>query len=82
MKHFSITHNPKNKYCELSTEYLIKTSPGNYEEKILLSEKNKVENAGVKSQNEIVINLYLRINYIKIYTEKVLHNDTKESESY
>lgn len=38
----------------MSTEYLIKTSPVNYEEKILLSEKNKVENAGVNSQNEII----------------------------
>ena len=38
----------------MSTEYLIKTSPVNYEEKILLSEKNKVENAGVNSQNKII----------------------------
>ena len=31
---------------------------------------------------KLFIHLYLKISYTKIYTEKVLHNDTKESESF
>ena len=31
---------------------------------------------------KLFITLYLRINYTKIYTEKLLHSDTKGSEYY